>query len=598
VKPQWRSQMVPAMGAIKAEGIKNQLGRPTLDRFVVLTREAAQNSWDAADHEQEGPVRFSMDLRNPDEPSVSAWRALLSENVPDANELPLRTCLASPLTVLFVADRGTRGLGGPTRADAALEKPHDYVSFVLNVGDPPDTPHGGGTYGFGKAVFYLASTASTVLIHTRCLNEHGVAESRLVGCALGPSFTRDGRLYTGRHWFGLPVDSSDLVEPIRGDEADAIAHELGFPPFESAERGTTVAVIAPDLQDSDAATIAERLAHSILWHLWPKMVDRGTGPAMRFSVTHDGIPAEVADPTEHPVIREFTAALLELDETGETIPYGAGAAPVGRIRLRTIFAPPPVVDDVGQEAGFRAGVHHCCLMRSPELVVEYREGPAMPDERIWYAGVFKVLPDMDTTFGHAEPPTHDGWSPEHLDGHDKSIVRTTLRKIGDALRNHVAPRTGATPGGSAEGLAGMSSMLGNLLAPAPGEGAGPVEPGPGRGGRPSSVQMLGAPEWTRFDGRDVLAQSFQVNARRLLTVEAETTVRVWGGGGKETEPPAGARQPQLLAWRDSQGGVHPPGRLAIGVAESGRWEAIVASPPDTVTRIRVREAVASVDLDG
>ena len=31
--PTWVSQRVPPMGAIKAEAIKNQLGRPTLDRL-------------------------------------------------------------------------------------------------------------------------------------------------------------------------------------------------------------------------------------------------------------------------------------------------------------------------------------------------------------------------------------------------------------------------------------------------------------------------------------------------------------------------------------------------------------------------------------
>ena len=63
--------------------------------------------------------------------------------------------------MLFVTDRGTEGLGGPTRADEVHEgESHDYVSFVLNVGEPRDTKLGGGTYGFGKAVFFLASSCA------------------------------------------------------------------------------------------------------------------------------------------------------------------------------------------------------------------------------------------------------------------------------------------------------------------------------------------------------------------------------------------------------------------------------------------------------
>jgi hypothetical protein len=582
------------MGAIKAEGIKNQLGRPTLDRFVILVREAAQNSWDAADPDREGPVRFAIDLRRLDEPTAGIWHDLLAENAPPAEYLPLRERLESPLSILFIGDRGTKGLGGPTRADAAREdKPHDYVSFLLNVGDPRDTPLGGGTYGFGKAVYFLASTAYTVLIHTRCRNENDLVESRLVGCALGAAFESDGHSFTGRHWFGFPVDSSDIVDPVRGDQADAIAAELGFPTFEGEELGTTIAVVAPDLDERTPDDVVSRLALAILWHLWPKTVDSGGGPSMRFSVALDDAPVAIPDPATHPVLREFVAAHRELDDLGETITYGAGAQPIGKVRLRTTYAPPPVIDAIGQDAGLHDSVHHCCLLRGPELVVEYRQGPRLPDDLLWYAGVFKAFPELDPVFARAEPPTHDAWSPENLDDRDRSLVRTTLRKIDEKLRSHAAPRATQTPGGGAEGLAGMSRLLGSLLAPAPGEAAGPrPSPKPGTRSPRTAVQMVGPPQWEQLDGRDVLVQAFDVTTSRQLTIDAETSVRVWGGAGKEADPPLGAADPELVAWRDPQGRTHPAGRLAIGADEGGRWAAIVASPADTATRIRVHEATA------
>lgn len=593
--PRWVSQMVPPMGAIKAEGIKNQLGRPTLDRFVVLVREAAQNSWDAADSSNEGPVRFAMDLRELDEETTSAWRHVLGAGAPDANDLMLRQALSSsPLAILFVSDRGTQGLGGPTRADEVHEGvPHDYVSFALNVGDPRETDLGGGTYGFGKAVFFLASIASTIVVHTRCLDEHGAVESRLIGCALGPGFESEGHARTGRHWFGLPVDSSEVVEPVRGEAADEIARDLGFPAFEGDDLGTTIAVVAPELDDRDADLVVGRLANSILWHLWPKMVGKGGKPDMEFAVSRNGLPVEIPDPATHPVLGEFVAALGELDELGDTITYGAGSKPVGKIRLRTTFAPLPAIDDVGQEAGFRFGVRHCCLIRAPELVVEYREGPPLPDDRVWYAGVFKVLAEHDETFARAEPPTHDSWSPEYLDDRDRSLVRVTLRKIEEKLRSHAAPRSAQPAPGGGQGLAAVSRMLGGLIAPAPGEAAGPSRGRPGSGGRKAAVRMIGAPEWKRHDDSDVLVQVFEIDAKRQVTIDAEATVRVWGGAGKETAPPVGAGRPRLVAWRDPEGQLHPAGRLAITPQESGRWEAIVASPADTATRVRVHEATAS-----
>jgi hypothetical protein len=393
--PRWVSQPVPPMGAIKAEGIKNQLGRPDVDRLTVLVREAAQNSWDARAMEGDGPVRFDIGLQPLDAPTSRAWVELVGTSAPSQDEtgLPIKNHLeANDVSILWIADRGTDGLGGPTRADEVKEgEPHDYVSFVLNVGDPRDTEFGGGTYGFGKAVFYLASRASSILVHTRCHGVGGELEARLVGCALGPGFeAKDRQAHTGRHWFGIAQSEEGLIEPVRGPRADSIAEALGFPSFGEEETGTTVAVIAPDLDGRNHLDCGRQLADSIAWHLWPKMVDGpGGSPSMTFSVRVGSELLEIHDPRRHPVLREFVQAYEDVTVAGDSVQYKG--QPVGRIRLRTTYDPPPAIDEVGREAGFGDGVHHCCLMRTPGLVVEYRAGPKMPDERVWYAGVFRAL---------------------------------------------------------------------------------------------------------------------------------------------------------------------------------------------------------------
>jgi hypothetical protein len=584
------------MGAIKGEGIKNQLGRPHLGRFVLLVREAAQNAWDARDPERDcGPIRFWMDITTMAGKQGDEWRRLLEVEAPSAGHLPLRQELVGEIAVLFVSDRGTTGLGGPTRADEAREdEPHDYVSFVLNIGDPRDTDFGGGTYGFGKAVFFNASAASTILVHSRARVGAGV-ESRLVGCALGTSFELEGRVYTGRHWFGLEQTEKGVVEPVVGPLADSIAAALGFPAFANDETGTTVAVVAPSFESQTPSEVAHELALATLWHLWPKMVDLGGGPGMQFRVTDHGEEVRIQDPEEHPVIREFVHALRGLGQ-GERVTYGAQRMPVGRIRLRTTFAPPPVIDEVGLSAGIDGAVHHCCLLRAPELVVEYRPGPRLPNENLWYAGVFRADDEQDAVFARAEPPTHDAWEPASLDGAERSLVRTTLRKVDEALRQHAAPRPSEGSSGGGDGLAGMSRLLGHLIAPAPGQGAGRGVGRGARGGRRTqAVKMLDSPRWERVDGTDVLIQAFEVSAGRGVTVDADVSVRLWGGGGAEGDPPLGAELPRLIAWRSPDGSVHPPGRLAVRGDEAGRWEAVVSVPADTATSIRVRVARESGD---
>jgi hypothetical protein len=140
-------------------------------------------------------------------------------------------------------------------------------------------------------------------------------------------------------------------------------------------------------------------------------------------------------------------------------------------------------------------------------------------------------------------------------------------------------------------------MLGGVIAPAPGQAAGPATGKQRTGGRKVAVRMIGPPEWRRHDDRDVLVQPFEIDAKRQVTIDAKTTVRVWGGAGNETDAPIGAADPRLVGWRDPEGRLHPAGRLAITPQESGRWEAIVTSPADTVTRIRVHEAMTN-EADG
>lgn len=581
------------MGAIKAEGIKNQLGRPDIDRLTVLVREAAQNSWDARMKGEE--LRFELDLVSLDGPRHEAWRRILAPGAPGAGHagLPLKETLNSEdLNLLIVSDYGTEGLGGPTRADQARQDaPHDYVSFILNVGDPRDTQLGGGTYGFGKAVFYLTSETSAIVVYTRCRDENGQPESRLIGAGLGEAFETTEGAYTGRHWFGLP--ERDNVEPIRGTEADSIAAQLGMPRRGETDTGTSIAIIAPRLDDRTLDEAARVLADSLLWHLWPKMLPE-TNPSMRFAVRQDGHHVTLGAPSAHPLIREFAGALLDLDHHGTQVRYKG--RDVGKILLRTHFSPPPVIDEVGHEAGLGDGVRHCCLMRSPELVVEYRAGPPQPDQRVWYAGVFKVGDAFDAAFAEAEPPTHDGWIAAQLKQPERNLVQLVVTKIDKELREHAAPKAVDEPlSTQSAGFAAMSQMLGQLLAPAAGYAAGPTVGSTARpGGAKKCVTNLGDPTWALLDGEPVLVQRFKVDAKRAVTIDATVSVRLWGAGS-ESEAPVGATVPELLGWRAPDGTLHGGGRLALQPHEGGEWEALVRSPYDTATRIMVREAKESID---
>ena len=206
---------------------------------------------------------------------------------PATDDFPLRETLRrASIRVLAVSDRGTRGLGGPTRADDAVGPERDFVSFVRNIGEPRDTALGGGTYGFGKGIFYLLSKSGN---GSRALplpyrpgrlrdpthRLHAVEELR------GRQSPTGDRRYTGRHWWG--DTSGEVVEPLVGQEAEATAQRLGLTAVRAEETGTTVVVIDPNLDELEPAEAAGYLAETITWHLWPKMISTA-GPASRHAL--------------------------------------------------------------------------------------------------------------------------------------------------------------------------------------------------------------------------------------------------------------------------------------------------------------------------
>lgn len=472
--PRWYSQPFPPEGASAAEGIRNQLGRPSLDLLTILVRESAQNSWDARNSD-DTPVDYRIDLRTIGPAHANAWRDLLQSNAPDDSQLPLRKSLRrAQIRTMSISDRGTRGLGGPTRADSAADKSHDFVSFVRNVGEPRDNALGGGTYGFGKGIFYLISGAGTVLLHTRCRVDEGRYETRLIACALWNSYLAKGegvgKRYTGRHWWG--DTAGDVIDPLVDAAAEEVARKLGLDSFGPEETGTTIVMIDPrfDGSDSDAGgrtprEVADHLAETITWQLWPKMLNGHDGaPPMRFGVTCDGVDCEVPDPRTTRPLNMFVAAYEKMaGSAGEVLSCGKPKRRLGRLGLEKRHTPPLEPTEASRAAGIESQSHHVCLMRSAELVVTYHAGPKPPSEFLSYAGVFRANSELDDTYAKSEPPTHDAWNHQFLGHSDGTFVRTTFTRIKESV-GRLLELTGTTRGGSAKmALGAASSVLSPLV---------------------------------------------------------------------------------------------------------------------------------------
>ncbi|MFE3026192.1 hypothetical protein [Nocardia tengchongensis] len=404
--------------------------------MTILVRESAQNSWDA----RRGPgttVDFRVDLQTVSAAHAAAWRQHLLRKAPLNEHLPLRESLRNGvIRLLSISDRGTLGLGGPTRADEVTGARTDFVSFLRNIGEPRNTVLGGGTYGFGKGILYLMSRPGVVIVHTRC-EYRGRFETRLMGAAMWKSYLAADNLgerrFTGRHWWG--DDSGDVIEPLVGADAEAVAQQLGLRPFGSDETGTTITLVDPDLEDYEPSEVAAYLAETIAWQLWPKMVEQpdGTVP-MRFAVTCDGINYPVPDPAESHPLRLFVAAYRTMSGSdGRELWCKRPKRLLGRLGLQRKPMLPMEPTKAAEIAGIDRSVHHICLMRPAELVVTYWQGPKPASELISYAGVFRADVAMDDVYASAEPPTHDSWNFQSLENPDRSFVSTTFRRFAEEL---------------------------------------------------------------------------------------------------------------------------------------------------------------------
>ncbi|MFG3657291.1 hypothetical protein [Streptomyces sp. NPDC047706] len=655
-EPRWYSQPYPPEGASAAEGIRNQLGRPELDLLTILVRESAQNSWDARIPGSSTPIEYSIDLWTVGPAHAGTWRTLLQAGAPGGiDKFPLQDSLRlGVLRVLAISDRGTRGLGGPTRANDAVGPDRDFVSFIRNIGEPRDTALGGGTYGFGKGIFYLVSKSGTVLVHSRCRTAKGDLQTRLIGCTLWKSYVTEeaegSRRYTGRHWWG--DTSGDVVEPLVGPDAEVMAQRLGLQPFAPEETGTTVVVIDPNLDELAPAEAADYLADTIAWHLWPKMMaTNDRPPAMRFSVTCDGVQHPVPDPRTTRPLNMFVAAYEQMaGSDGRDLECKKPKKHLGRFGLVKRILPPLEPTRAQRMLSIEDLIHHVCLMRPAELVVTYRPGPKPPSANQGYAGVFRGDEAMDDVYAKAEPPTHDAWNPHSLDRPESTYIHTTFRRIDDALHGLLSLGGGVRPGASNVALGAASSLFAGLVGGAWGIGGatdyakpgstavrppkadetegglhraatrGRVAPGhrasevldiegtgdahgdrrsatavvgddlPSQRRRPR-VQYVGEPYYDDRDHSSVLVQEFRLPVPGPQRVRIDLAVTLPGTGGRETDPPLGASMPVLVGWEDADGHVHAEDPHVIEGGESV-WRALVRPAPDTMTEIGIKvEAV-------
>lgn len=608
----YRHQWEPT-GSGDAKSIQNAMGKTSLDLWSLLLRESLQNSWDArlGDH-----IRFTIadTLLSSSESSVLV-HDVFGELPPQgaSRKLP-KKLIQDRLRVLTIADYGTRGLGGPLRANFASKEgeKRDFVDLVRNFGRSQDKGMEGGTYGLGKGVLYSSSQVGMCLIYSQAL-VHGAVENRLIGVSGGDPDYDDGNLkYTGRNWWGVIADDG-IVDPVIGPEARHIAESIGIPVPEPEETGTCIMVLAPKDDDgqgneNSAKERINQLRQAALLWAWPHATDLGGGSNVDFQFSYDAIVLPPLRPLEEPMVKHFAQAYSDLAKYLKT-----GRQPVStQTSLRSIDSKNPkqhlgdlaMRQALNHPAEDRSYQNTVALIRKPKMVVKYLPVTAPVGEFSVYS-VFYADEQVDEVLASSEPVAHDDWVIRDAQRvGNRNFVRTILNRIDEVFKSLYSESASATASQKVAGATKIASALGSLITGLRGRGteiqaalprtAASTRSGSSTSRRPS-IRAAGQPQLFKLHGQDHVAFPFIVQggkAGEMFSATAEAQI-ILGSGGvevirssdvKSPEDPSKAifrsSGPRFIGWLTNGDGDFSQ-TVTIATPSEDNYFAVFTQPADT-----------------
>ncbi|WP_324644438.1 hypothetical protein [Pseudarthrobacter sp. LT1] len=593
-------QQYGADGGVDARSADNAIGRTSLGLWDLVLRESLQNSWDART-DRNGQISYSVDEYEMDEDQTRILaRDVFGQLPPNCRSTDLQKhILHRRIRVLVISDEGTRGLGGPIRADVSGKsgERRDFVDFVRNLGRSTSKGLEGGTYGLGKGVLYRASQVGLCLIYSQA-QYNGAIEPRLIGVSGGDGDYDDGKSrYTGRNWWGVP-GADGIVDPLVGQEARDLAQRLGMRIPRPEGTGTSIMIIAPDfLGVKSGSERVSAIADAALKWAWPHALDIDKGPNIRFRFSADGIGIAGPRPLDHPIYREFATAYIEgrrkilnPDHEGNwqtTFTLISSKRPKRYLGLLTHrLSHDPTASGSELE-------NSVALLRDPRMVVKYLSVAAPPNGVPVY-GVFISAPDMNNKFAESEPVTHDDWVYRQaaVEKNAPNPVRIALDNIRETFRNLSVKGAVAGDGVHSKGASRVAAALGGLLAGFSGSGA-EVQPAVSssangsKRARKASVRLITSASLDLLDGEVVAKYTFALTGGRpgnALAVRVAARV-VTESGGNESDGPIGAELPRFIGWLSASGTLSSQEVMTVTAPHEEEITAIFTQPADTAIRV-------------
>lgn len=523
---EWFVEPWSPRGDSPASSNRQQLAGVGLSSEDLFAREITQNSTDATDPKSNLPVLIKISINTV---GGNELKKLLTNLQMEKGSTILKRLSFDPwaketINLMLIEDFNTVGLGGIDKAGYADNEADRYVKLCLNVGDsiPGEETHRGGSYGFGKAVYWAYSDFWTVIFYSRFdptkrTQNHS---RRLIIVGWYDSFEEKGLRHTGRAWLGKiskdQTTGDKYSTPLVDEEADEFAELLGIPlRQDKTQNGTSILILGSKI------TEMEKIRNGLELHWWPRLLSK----ELEVELYKNGkkepppMPRDNHSLAMHLRCWDILNNRSDTDNNERKFNLTYGSSNLGQLAVRGV---PRTEND--QEEDDSIAANSVALIRYPKMVVKYFD--PYKASSISHTGVFIADSEIDNILKQSEPPSHNRWDKNSSriqdNQHKIKIVSKTVEKVRSSLRNFLRskhPPPPVTP----QTCEALGSRLGKFFK---GSKALPLPPPPPRHKRRFLCRYISRPQqYTNPDGLIYIEAELEVSANNE-TLEPEEKISI------------------------------------------------------------------------
>lgn len=469
-----------------------------LSLIDILVRESVQNSLDAGRNDFEGFTEFYFDIveYNDSDDLINALSFLKQEESDDVFERLITRLERSNASAIILSDRGTTGLSGPVMyndkkwLDNSIRK--NFANLVYALGQNHGADMAGGSFGFGKSIYYRISEAGLVMYYSR-----SAEGERLALCMVSKEEQEASPFSNGICWWGETAEYNGTEYAVPTTDPIKIGEVLRSLKMEKIrlkenETGTSISIIGPGLNflrvnagESEESEIPynsqllkEKFEEAVQKWFWPRMIETNvvsqseTVKPLKFFSGGKHIPVSLQNTEKGKLLQ--AAENLNMGEHSinpeiktELLTHRKGNVKLGTLAYQIYnFNPGEVL-----------GLNCISMIRAPRMVVYEKYIQGSNDS--FFSAVFLVKSDekvfrnhkdtleisLDNAFRDSESSTHSEWNIQNISEEDNYLRYYVKKAIHDsALKIENAIQSKAETPESQSEWSPYSTLLGKVLA--------------------------------------------------------------------------------------------------------------------------------------